>query len=98
MGEPDVTPDDGIVTDGDTAKDGGIGIHGDVVLNDGMSWHIDWSSTVVCLEILGTECHTLIEGNRVANDTCLTDDYTRTMVDGKYSPISAPGWMSIPVA
>ena len=83
MREPDVTPDDGVFTNGDAPQYGGVGIDGDMVSDDGMSRHIDRPAIVIHLKVFRSKRDALIEGDMVANDASLPDDNTRTMVDGE---------------
>ena len=83
MGHPDVTADNGVVADGDTAQDAGIAVDGDVVLDDGMAGYIEDIALGVVLEILGAERHTLIERHVTADDTGLANNNTCTMINGK---------------
>ncbi len=83
VGHPDVTADNGVMTDGDTAQDAGIAIDGDIVLDDGMTGYVEHVSVSVFLETLGTQRHTLIERHVTADDTGLTDNHACTMINGK---------------
>ena len=83
MGEPDVTTHHRIMPDGDPSKYGGIGINGHMVTDNRMSWHIDRPSVIINLEILRAQSDSLVNRHMVAYDTRLTDDDTRTMVDGE---------------
>ena len=61
MGHPDVTADNGVVADGDTAQNAGVAIDGDVVLDDGMAGYVKHIAIAVFFKALGTQRHTLIE-------------------------------------
>ena len=83
MGEPDVTTHHRIMPDGDPSKYGGIGINGHMITDNLMSRHVDRPSIIIDLEILRTQSDSLVNRHMVAYDTSLTDDDTRTMVDGE---------------
>ena len=80
---PDVASDNGVVTDGNTAKDRGIGVNGDVVLDNRVARHVEDIAIGIVLETLGTKRHTLIQSDMITYNTCFADDDTSTMIDGK---------------
>ena len=47
MGKPEVTSYYAVMTYADTSKDGGIGIHGDIILENRMARLIHWMSAVL---------------------------------------------------
>ena len=49
---PNVTADNGVVADGDTAQDAGIAIDGDVVLDDGMAGYVEHIAITVFFKAL----------------------------------------------
>ena len=83
VSQPDITTDSGMMADGNSSEDGSVGIDGNIVLNDGVSGDVEHITLIVVLEALGTEGNTLIKGDVVADDTGLTDNDARPMVDGK---------------
>ena len=83
MGHPDVTADNGVVADGDTAKDTGVTVNSDIVFDNGMAGYVEHISVGVFLEALGTQRHTLIERHMTADDTGLADNHACTMINGK---------------
>ena len=83
VGNPDVASDDRVVADGDTAEDGGIGIDRDVILDDGVTRHVENITVLIIFETLSTEGNALIEGDVIANDTRLANDDASAVVDGE---------------
>ena len=83
MGHPDVTADNGVVADGDTAKDTGVTVNSDIVFDNGMAGYVEHISVGVFLEALGTQRHTLIERHVTADDTGLANNNASTMINGK---------------
>ena len=83
MGHPDVTADNGVVADGDTAQDAGIAVDGDVVLDDGMTGYIEHIAIAVFFKALGTQRHTLIERHVVSDNRRFANNHSSTMINGK---------------
>ena len=81
MGEPDVTADDGVVTDGHAAEDGGVRIDGDVVFENRVTRDVHGFAVGIIFEVTGTECDTLVQHHMRANDGRFADDDTRSVVN-----------------
>ena len=72
-----------MVSDGDTSEDRGVGIDRHVILDNRMTRYVQHVAVLIIFEALGTKGHTLIECHVVADDTRLTNDHTRAVVDGE---------------
>ena len=77
------TANDGIVTNGDTTEDGGVGIDGDVVFQDRVTRNVHRTTFGIVLEVLRTERHTLVQHYVRTDDSGLADDDSRTMIDAE---------------
>ena len=83
MRQPDVASDGGMVAYGDASQYGGVGINGDVVLNNGMTRHVEDVAVFVVLEAFCAKGDTLVECDVVADDAGFADDDACTVVYGK---------------
>ena len=81
MRKPYITTDDRALYDSHASQNRRVAIHGHVALENRVARAIDHIAFIVIFETLGTECNTLIQTHMVADDTSLTDNDTRTMVD-----------------
>ena len=72
-----------MVADGDTAEDGGVGIYRDIILDDGVTRHVENIAVLIVLETFCTKGNALIECDVIANDTRLSNDDASAMVDGE---------------
>lgn len=76
-----------------STKDGNACINDDMVFDDWMSFY-----RCICFVYTEcTECHALINFDMITNMCCFPNYHPCTVSMKKYSPIVAPGWMSIQV-
>ena len=84
MCQPLVAANDGVVSDSDSSKQGGIGIDGNIILQDRVARLVNHIAVFVRLEVLGSQSNSLIEGYVVADNAGLTYYDTCTVVPGVY--------------
>ena len=84
LGHPYVGTNDAAFADGDSAQDGGVGIHDDIVFQDRVARDsLDRVAVLIEWKTLGSEGYTLLEFHVVADDAGGSDYHTRSMVDGE---------------
>ena len=98
MCNPHIAADCCVMAYSDAAKNRCIGINSHIILYDRMTRHIDRMTVTVKREIFCAKCHSLINRYITSYYTSLAYHHTRAMIYTKYSPIVAPGCMSIPVS
>ena len=54
-----------------------------MILYNRVTRHVQHITLLIILEALGTQRYTLIQRHVVADNRCLTDDHTRTMINSE---------------
>ena len=81
---PGICTDNTMVANGDSPKHSGIGIYYYIILNNGVTCYtFNRITLIIQWKALGPKCDALIQFYVIANDTSLSDNDARAVVDGK---------------